>query len=108
MTIELPAVVAAYFNAENAHDADGVAACFGADGEVRDERERHQGPDAIRAWKQASSAKYAATVALLDCTPRAHGCVVEGEVSGNFPGSPVVLEFDFQIDGEKIAVLEIK
>ena len=108
MTIELPAVVAAYFNAENAHDAEGVAACFGADGEVRDERERHQGPDAIRAWKQASSEKYAATVALLDCTPTAHGCVVEGEVSGNFPGSPVVLGLDFQIEGEKISVLEIK
>ena len=107
MTIELPAVVAAYFNAENAHDADGVAACFGADGEVRDERERHQGPDAIRAWKQASSARYAATVALLDCTPTAHGCVVEGEVSGNFPGSPLDLRYTFILERGKIASLEV-
>lgn len=108
MMIELPAVVADYFNADNAHDADGVAACFGEDGEVRDEHERHQGHDAIRAWKRATGAKYAVTIAPLDCTPTARGCVIKGEVSGNFPGSPVVLGFDFQLAGAKIAALEIR
>ncbi|WP_254926412.1 hypothetical protein [Janthinobacterium sp. PC23-8] len=37
MTLNLPVVVAAYFQADKAHDAQAVAQCFSADGEVRDE-----------------------------------------------------------------------
>lgn len=107
MAINLPAVVAAYFQAENAHDAAGVAQCFSADGEVRDEHHVHRGRAAITEWKRASSARYAATVAPLACTLTAEGCVARGEVSGNFPGSPVLLDFAFNIDAAKITVLEI-
>ena len=107
MTINLPAVVAAYFQAENAHNAAGVAQCFSIDGEVRDENEVHRGHAAITEWKRASSDKYAATVAPMACTATAHGCLVKGEASGNFPGSPVLLNFDFGLDAATITVLEI-
>ena len=107
MTINLPAVVAAYFQAENAHDAAAVAQCFSANGEVRDEHHVHRGHAAIGAWKRASSDKYAAMVAPLACSETAQACVVKGEVSGNFPGSPVLLDFAFQLDADKISVLEI-
>lgn len=107
MAINLPAVVAAYFQAENAHDAAAVAQCFSADGEVRDENHVHRGHAAISEWKRAASTKYAATVAPLACSDTADGCVVRGEVSGNFPGSPVLLDFAFQLDADKISVLEI-
>ena len=107
MAINLPAAVAVYFQAENAHDAAAVARCFSIDGEVRDEHHVHRGHAAISAWKRASSEKYAATVALLACSETAQACVVKGEVSGNFPGSPVLLDFAFQLDADKISVLEI-
>ena len=107
MAINLPAVVAAYFQAENAHDAAAVAQCFSVDGEVRDENHVHRGHAAIAGWKRAASDKYAATVAPVACTATAHGCVVKGEVRGNFPGSPVLLAFDFTLDAATIAVLEI-
>ena len=107
MAINLPAVVAAYFQAENAHDAAAVAQCFSADGEVRDENHVHRGHAAISEWKRASGTKYAATVAPLACSDTADGCVARGEVSGNFPGSPVLLDFAFQLDADKISVLEI-
>lgn len=107
MAINLPAVVAAYFQAEGAHDAAGVAQCFSANGEVRDENHVHRGHAAISEWKRASSTKYAATVAPLVCCETADGCVVKSEVSGNFPGSPVLLDFAFQLDADKITVLEI-
>lgn len=108
MAINLPAVVAAYFQAEGAYDAAAVAQCFGANGEVRDEHAVHRGHAAISEWKRAASTKYAATVAPLASTETADGCVVKGEVSGNFPGSPVLLDFAFTLDAEKITVLEIK
>ncbi len=107
MAINLPAVVAAYFQAENAHDAAAVAQCFSADGEVRDEHHVHRGHAAISEWKRAASDKYAATVAPFACGETTEGCVVRGEVSGNFPGSPVLLDFAFQLDADKISVLEI-
>ena len=107
MTIILPAVVADYFQAENAHHAAAVAQCFSIDGEVHDEQRVHRGHAAITEWKRAASEQYGATVAPLACSATAHGCVVRGEVSGNFPGSPLPLDFAFILDGEKISVLEI-
>ena len=107
MAINLPAVVAAYFQAEGAHDAAAVAQCFSANGEVRDENHVHLGQAAISEWKRAASTRYAATVAPLACRETTEGCVVRGEVSGNFPGSPVLLDFAFQLDADKISVLEI-
>ena len=108
MAINLPAAVAAYFQAENAHDAAAVAQCFSADGEVRDENARASWPRRDQRMETRHQHKYAATVAPLACTATpAEGCVVRGEVSGNFPGSPVLLDFAFQLDAAKISVLEI-
>ena len=107
MTITLPAVVAAYFQAENIHDAAAVAQCFSIDGEVRDEQHIHRGRPAIVDWKRATSASYAATVTPLASTTTPAGCVVKGQVSGNFPGSPVQLHFDFTLDAGHITVLEV-
>ena len=45
----LPLLLDAYFDA-NAHDADGVAACFAADAVVHDERRDQVGCEAIRSW----------------------------------------------------------
>ena len=78
MAINLPAVVAAYFQAEGAHDDAAVAHCFSANGEVRDEHAVHRGHAAISEWKRAASTKYAATVAPLASTETTDGCVVKG------------------------------
>lgn len=107
ITTELPAQVAAYFRAENRHDVEGVVDCFSAEGEVRDEGHVHRGHAAIRAWKQASSASYSATIRPSGCSARPRGCSVACNVSGNFPGSPLVLIFDFQLDAAAITTLEI-
>lgn len=107
MTLTLPAVVAAYFQADNAHEAAAVAQCFGIEGEVRDEQHVHHGRAAILEWKRAASASYAATVMPLASTTTPAGCVVKGEVSGNFPGSPLLLHFAFTLDAGHITVLEI-
>lgn len=107
MTIPMPAPVADYFRHANAHDADAVAACFSEFAEVRDEGHMYRGRDAIRAWKQATSARYGATAHPLACETTSSGCIVKAEVNGNFPSSPARIVFDFSVDGSAITALSI-
>jgi hypothetical protein len=104
----MPAPVADYFLHANAHDADAVAACFSQDAEVRDEGHAYRGRDAIRAWKRATSTRYGATAHPVSCEITPPGCIVQAEVSGNFPGSPARIVFDFGLDGLAISALAIR
>lgn len=58
MTIELPKAIADYFAADAGRGAEAIAACFTEVAVVRDEGHTYTGPDAIRRWKEESSAKY--------------------------------------------------
>lgn len=98
MAMELPVGLARYFAAQNAHDIDAMVASFAPDAEVRDEGRTHIGPDAIRAWKAATSAKYAATAEPLRSELDDETLKVTARVSGNFPGSPADLTYAFLLD----------
>ncbi|MGD1876364.1 MAG: nuclear transport factor 2 family protein [Kiloniellaceae bacterium] len=93
--INLPGTLAAYFAAQNRHDIDAIVACFTPDARVRDEGEDIVGPEAIRAWKEATGAKYKVTVEPLESRAEAGRTVVVARVSGNFPGSPANLTYRF-------------
>ena len=108
MPIALPEPVAAYFAAEKAADADALARCFVEEGVVRDEGGTFQGVAAITQWNAAAREKYHHTVEPISAVARDGQIVVTGKVSGNFPGSPVNLEHVFRLDGDKIALLEIR
>jgi hypothetical protein len=72
-----------------------------------DEGQTHCGPEAIKAWKAAASAKYAYTSAPLAVEQRDGWYVVTSRLTGNFPGSPVDLQYLFRLERGKIAQLEI-
>ena len=57
---------------------------------------------------QAGVVDYQLLAGLDGSTVTPRGCRVACQVAGNFPGSPVMLTFDFQLDGSLIAALEIK
>lgn len=105
--IQLPTLVANYVAATNAQDGERVAACFVADGEVRDEGHVYQGRAAIAAWVDDTSARYGAVMAPRTIEPDDAGCTLRAEVSGNFPGSPAVLAFHFVLRADGIAALEV-
>lgn len=107
MSITLPEPVENYIRHANGHDADGAAACFGADAEVRDEGKVHRGRDAIRDWIRSTGDAYAATNTPLACETTAAGCVVTSEVAGNFAGSPLRITFNFTLGANAINALEI-
>ena len=58
MPPELPPLIADYFAASNAHDADAVAALFAEDARVHDERQDHRGREAIRGWAEETFRQY--------------------------------------------------
>jgi ketosteroid isomerase-like protein len=103
----LPAPIAAYFAAKNAHDIAAMLAPFADTASVKDEGEEKHGRAAIRDWMEETTRKYRVTVDVTDIAGDADRPVVTGKVSGTFPGSPVSLRYAFVLNGEKIARLEI-
>ena len=104
--IDLPPPIAAYFAAD-ASDANAVARCFSASAVVIDERRAHRGRPAITRWKADATAKYHYTsepLAVDASGPEVH---VTARVTGDFPGSPVELQYRFTLEGASIARLEI-
>lgn len=108
MLPDLPPTLARYFAAQNAHDIDTIVACFSPDARVRDEGEDIVGHDAVRAWKEKTSARYKVTVEPLRLERHQGRCVVEARVSGTFKGSPATLRYDFGLDEDgRIASLAV-
>lgn len=107
MTLHLPAPVASYFNAANAGTPAELAACFTLDGVVHDEGKQLRGPAAIAAWSAATRARYAARATPLGSEADAEGITVRALVEGSFPGSPLQLHFQFRLQDDAIASLEI-
>ena len=104
--IDLPAPVAAYFAADTT-GAVAVAQCFSDGAIVVDERQEYRGRPAIARWKAETSAKFRYTVDQLGAHVSGDQTTVTGRVTGDFPGSPVDLQYRFTLEGDKIARLEI-
>ena len=102
----LPSPVAAYFAADTT-SAEAVARCFTDGAVVIDERKEHRGRAAIARWKAEASAKFRYTVERLGADVSGDETTVTGRVTGDFPGSPVDLQYRFTLEGDKIARLEI-
>jgi hypothetical protein len=107
MPLHLPKPIEQFMSSEYAHDADAIAACFAPDATVKDEGRTRTGLSEIAAWRRETQAKYHHTVTPLAIAKRAGMTIVTTEMSGNFPGSPVTVDFVFQIKGDRIASLEI-
>jgi hypothetical protein len=105
-TLNLPERIAAYFAADKLNP-EAIARCFTAQAVVKDEGRIHTGIDAIKAWKAAASAAYTYTVDPIALDERGSSHIVRGRVTGNFPGSPVDLRYDFRLERGLIASLEI-
>ena len=105
-SLNLPKPVATYFTADNS-GGEAVSQCFTENAVVKDEGHTHQGRAAIKQWKTEASAKYEYTSEPFACEEKDRKTVVTSHLVGNFPGSPVNLRFFFEVEGDKIASLEI-
>jgi len=106
----LPEPIAAYFAAGKGDakgDATTLARCFTNDAVVKDEGHTHSGLPAIVKWRSDVSTQYTFTSEPLALEETDGVVVVTSRLTGNFPGSPVVLRYRFRLERGKIAALEI-
>ena len=108
MIDNLPRPIALYIAAENSGDGNLFDQCFAEDAVVRDENETHAGLTAIKKWKAETKKKYQHTVDPLSFAENGGKTIVTNRLAGNFPGSPIELEFVFTLKGDKIVWLEIR
>lgn len=107
MTLTLPNAVTQYLAAANRHDAEAAAACFTIDATVHDENHEHVGRDAVRQWVEETSRKYQPAFTLMRTAVRGDEVSLAVAVAGQFPGSPVTLDYELRLEGGKIAALTI-
>jgi len=108
MTTNLPTPIALYITAENSGDTEVFSQCFAENAVVRDEAQTIQGLGAIKQWKTETRKKYQHTIEPLSSVQKDGKTIVTNRLTGNFPGSPIELEFVFTLDSDKIASLEIR
>jgi hypothetical protein len=107
MSLDLPEILRRYFDAQNAHDIDAMVACFAPNAVVRDEGHTHVGAEAVRSWKQDTSAKYRITATPIESRTDGDRTIVVARVAGTFKGSPVNLTYRFGFSPEgRIGALE--
>ena len=108
MSVDLPTPIIIYIGAENRGDTEALAECFAEDAVVRDEGKTIQGLAAIKQWRAETRKKYQHTIEPLASTQKDGKTIVTNRLTGNFPGSPIELDFVFTLEGNKITALEIR
>jgi hypothetical protein len=107
MSLDLPPAIDLYVKAENSGNVEALSECFAPDATVHDESRTYRGLDAIKAWKVETKQKYNHRVEPRAIARKDGRAVLTAELAGNFPGSPVTLQFTFVLAAGKIASLEI-
>ena len=107
MIDNLPKPIATYVAAENSGDTTLFDECFATDAVVRDESETHRGLAVIKDWKAETKRKYQHTVDPLRMVEKDGIFILTNRLTGNFPGSPIELDFVFTLANDKIVSLEI-
>jgi ketosteroid isomerase-like protein len=106
--IQMPRIIAAFVKAKNNRDHEAVVACFASNATVHDEGNEMRGATAIREWSDNTSKKYQFTIDPTEIVEGNNETILTATLTGNFPGSPVSLDFHFNIEDDLIATLTIK
>jgi hypothetical protein len=104
-TLPLPEPIAAYFAAE--HEPAALAQCFTAHAVMKDDGHTYTGVEAITTFLAKAWAKYRATSLPFAIEREDSVQLVRANVTGNFPGSPIVMSYRFRLERGLIASLEI-
>lgn len=107
MSLKLPQILETYLKASNNSDLGTFISCFSETATVLDEGETIQGHEAITKWFTKTRKKYQFKSEPVSIENTRNGAVLTALVSGNFPGSPVTLNYSFTIDSGVIQDLRI-
>lgn len=105
--MNLPKVISELIRTQNNFDSAAYANCFSESAVVFDEGKTHTGRKEIEDWIADSNERYQSTMKPLSYEVNGKESILKAEVSGNFPGSPLVLKFNFEIVDEQIQNLNV-
>ena len=105
--MNLPKVLADLVTAQNQFDPVGYTNCFSETAVVFDEGKTHTGKKAIEEWIDKSNKEYKSVMKPLSLTQEGKTSVLAAECSGTFPGSPIILNFHFEIANGLIESLKV-
>ncbi len=107
MPLTLPKPVAKYLAAVEAKDTDMLALCFADDARCHDEGRDYRGLEAIKSWAKKTQTKYKYVMEPLNASESGKIVKLHARLTGDFPGSPIELDYTFTIAKGKITALEI-
>ncbi|MCC2690268.1 MAG: nuclear transport factor 2 family protein [Rhizobiaceae bacterium] len=108
MPIQLPDPIERYVQIANSDTPESAPECFARDATVYDEGQTYEGVAAIQNWMSATKKKYGHSVTPLDLEEQGGQSVLKARLTGNFPGSPVTVNFIFALAAGKVRSLEIR
>lgn len=103
--MDLPNAIAALVAAQNNFDSQAYADSFSETAIVFDEGKTHKGKKEIQNWIERANQEYKAVMQPLHYSESEQ--ILEAEISGTFPGSPIVLRYQFEIKEGEIQSLRI-
>ncbi|UII29108.1 nuclear transport factor 2 family protein [Fulvivirga maritima] len=103
--MNLPPVVTHLVRAQDNFDSVAYSNCFSATAVVHDEGKTYQGKAEIQNWIDKANKEYQVSMEPVEYDERDH--IMNAKISGNFPGSPVVLSYHFDFEGDLIKRLKI-
>lgn len=103
--MNLPKVLIDLVAAQNSSDSEAYANCFSETAIVFDEGKKHSGKAAIKNWIAKANQEYNTKMKPLDYSATKQ--TLEAEISGTFPGSPLVIKYQFKIEEGQIQSLKI-
>ena len=107
MSVQLPDPIERYMQIANSGTAEAASECFAPDAIVRDEGQTYEGVAAIKNWMAATKKKYGHTITPLELAERDGQSILKARLAGSFPGSPITVNFNFVLAGDKIRALAI-
>lgn len=105
--MELPKLIAQFIETQNTYDSAAYTDCFTENAIVHDEGKTHTGKNEIRQWIEEANEKYKSVMKPLRYEESGSNGVLTAEVSGTFPGSPIVLKFHLGLKDSLINSLNV-
>ncbi|TDW51647.1 hypothetical protein EV144_101323 [Flavobacterium sp. 270] len=105
--MNLPKVLSDLVKTQNNFDSVAYANCFSETAVVFDEGKTHIGRKEIEHWIADANERYEAVMKPIDFEEKESESILKAEVSGNFEGSPIVLNYHLEITDGLIKSLKI-
>lgn len=105
--MNLPNIINKLLQAQHCFDSLAYSECFAETAVVHDENEVYEGKQQIGRWNETTNAKYQTVLEPVDFCQDGSKAILTAKVSGTFEGSPVLLDYHFEITGGLVKSLEI-